>query len=261
MNKTTMLRFLNSLDKLEGNKKEYRSKSKLPLYLNDVLIGLLLSDGHLERTSLTSAVRLSVSFGAKHSPYLHHLYDLFEPYTNTGPASISVNNKKTNTSHEVIKFKTVSLPQFIDYHQLFYVLNSQGKLIKVVPHNMVELMSPIVLAHLIMGDGNLKLPDEIIRIYTNSFTKEEVELLALAITKKLNILSKVAHDRNGQYMITISKSQLPLVRELTKAYVHPSMCYKLGLEPVNLDFFYVKVRPELSQFSSDCCDYKDIFDK
>src|ERR1044071_4675101 len=81
MNKTTMLRFLNSLNKLAGNKKEYRGKSKLPVYLNDVLIGLLLSDGHLERTSPTSAVRLSVSFGAKHSLYLQHLYDLFERRT------------------------------------------------------------------------------------------------------------------------------------------------------------------------------------
>jgi len=114
-----------------------------------------------------------------------------------------------------------------------------------------------------MGDGNLKLPDEIIRIYTNSFTKEEVELLSLAITKKLNILSKVVHDRNDQYMITISKSQLPLVRELIKVYMHPSMYYKLGLEPVNLDIFETEFKniPELNQFSSDCYDYKDIFDK
>jgi hypothetical protein len=50
MNKTTMIRYLNSLKKLEGNKKEYRSKSKLSMYLNDVLIGLILSDGHLERS-------------------------------------------------------------------------------------------------------------------------------------------------------------------------------------------------------------------
>jgi hypothetical protein len=67
MNKTTMIRFLNSLNKLEGNKKEFRSKSKLSMYLNDVLIGLILSDGYLERSSPTSAVRLTVSFGAKHS--------------------------------------------------------------------------------------------------------------------------------------------------------------------------------------------------
>lgn len=144
-----------------------------------------------------------------------HLYDLFEPYTNIEPAYINVYNKKTKTNNEVVKFKTVSLPQLLYYHKLFYELNSglrgssgYGKLIKTVPVNIGELMSPVVLAHLIMGDGNLKLPDEIIRIYTNSFTKEEVGRLALAITKKLNIPTKVAHDRNNQYMITFSKSQL-----------------------------------------------------
>jgi len=64
-------------------------------------------------------------------------------------------------------------------------------------------------------------------------------------------------------MITISKSQLPQVRELTKAYMHPSMYYKLGLEPVNLYSFDTEYKniPELNQFSSDCYDYKDIFNK
>jgi hypothetical protein len=266
MNKTTMIRFLNSLNKLEDYKKEYRSKSKLSLYLNDVLIGLLLSDGHLERSSPTSAVRLSVSFGAKHSLYLLHLYDLFEPYTNTGPVSVCVNNKKTQTKHEVLKFNTVSLPQLLFYYKLFYNLTdsvgSQGKLIKIVPVNIEELMTPVVLAHLLMGDGNLKLPDQILRIYTNSFTREEVELLALAITKKLSIITKVVHDRNNQYIITISRNQLPLVIELIKIHMHSSMYYKLGLPSAPCsDPFNYKDIPELNVFSSDCYNYKDILKK
>lgn len=101
MNKTTMIRFLNQLEKLEDSKKDLRGKSKLSLYLNDVLIGLLLSDGYLERSSPTSGVRLTVSFGAKHSAYLMQLYNLFEPYTNTKPTSISVHNKQTKTNNEV----------------------------------------------------------------------------------------------------------------------------------------------------------------
>jgi len=257
-----MIRYLNSLKKLEGNKKEYRSKSKLSMYLNDVLIGLILSDGYLERSSPTSAVRLTISFGAKHSGYLLHLYDLFEPYTNSAPVSINVYNKKTKTNNEVLRFKTVSLPQLLYYHKLFYMLKYNEstkctKLIKIVPVNIEEIMSPIVLAHLIMGDGNIQLPDKIIRIYTNSFSKEEVERLALAITKKLNIVAKVSHDRNNQYMITISKNQLELVRSLLKAYMHPSMYYKLGLEN-SLDSFNYKSITELTQFSSDCIDYNDM---
>jgi hypothetical protein len=59
-------------------------------------------------------------------------------------------------------------------------------------------MTPVVLAHLIKGDGNLKGGEGIIRIYTNSFTRLEVE--KLAITSKLNIRTKAVHDRNGQYI-------------------------------------------------------------
>lgn len=129
------------------------------------------------------------------------------------------------------------------YYNLFYEQNANGKLTKIVPKNMEQLISPVVLAHLIMGGGggcyagNLKLPDEIIRIYTNSFTKGEVELLSLAISSKLNIPTKVAHDRNNQYMLTISKSLLPVVRECVISHMHSSMYYKLGLKSDNLDSF------------------------
>ena len=261
MNKTTMIRFLNSLEKLENYKKELRSKSKLSLYLNDVVIGLLLSDGYLERSSPTSGVRLTISFGAKHSAYLMHLFNLVEPYTNTRPTSISVYNKQTKTNNEVWRFKTVSLPQLLYYYELFYKANWEGKYIKIIPLNIEELISPVVLAHLIMGDGNLKQPDKIIRIYTNSFTQEEVGLLALAITRKLNILTKVVHDRNNQYMITISKSQLPLVQEVIKSHMHPSMYYKIDLEPSDSESFNYENISELNKFDLDCESYYNIYGK
>lgn len=165
-----MIRFLNSLNKLENHKKELRSKSKFSIYLNEVLIGLLLSDGYLERSSPTSGARLTISFGIKHLAYLMYLFNLLEPYTNTEPTSISVYNKQTKTNNEVCRFKTVSLPQFLYYYELFYKVNSvspgggSGKFIKVIPLNIEELISPVVLAHLLMGDGNLKQPDKIIRI-------------------------------------------------------------------------------------------------
>jgi hypothetical protein len=126
----------------------------------------------------------------------------------------------------------MSLPQLIHYKELFY---TGGK--KIVPLNIEELMTPAVLAHLIMGDGNLKTHDKIIRIYTNSFTKEEVESLASSITNKLNIQAKATHDRNNQYMITISKSELSKVQEVVKDHMHPSMFYKIDLEKDNLHKF------------------------
>ena len=70
-----------------------------------------------------------------------------------------------------IRFKTVSLPLFKFYHELFYKPNSKGKYIKIIPQNIKQYMDPVVLAHLVMGDENLKPEDNIIRIYTNSFIK------------------------------------------------------------------------------------------
>ena len=70
-------------------------------------------------------------------------------------------------------------------------------------------------------------------------------------------MAKVSHDRNNQYMITISKDQLELVHSLIKAYMHPSMYYKLGLEN-SLDLFDYKSITESTQFSNDCIDYNDM---
>ena len=56
----------------------------------------------------------------------------------------------------------------------------------------------IVLAYLIMSDGNFDKSRNRIRIYTNSYTKEDVQRLALAIQNKLNIYTGVLHDRKDQ---------------------------------------------------------------
>lgn len=244
MTRTTIIRFLNSLNKLADYVRSYRSKTTLPKYLHEVLIGLLLSDGSLERSSITSAARLSVIFGLKHASYFFHLYNLFEPYVGTSPDVTTVYNKKTKSDNMIIKFKTQSLPLFVYYYNMFYKLNSStGGFVKCIPANIEELMTPVVLAHLIMGDGNIKLPDHIIRIYTNSFTKEEVERLASAINSKLNILIRAVHDRNGQYILVISKDQLTKVRDLVLPYMHPSMYYKLGIVQSDIDsFYYSKIK-------------------
>jgi hypothetical protein len=102
-----------------------------------------------------------------------------------------------------------------------------------------------------MGDGNLKKGDNIIRIYTNSFTKPDVERLASAITSKLGIETKAVHDRNDQYMLTINRMQLDKVRELIGPHMHPSMYYKLGLDST----------PSINLGSDKSFDYDNITDE
>jgi hypothetical protein len=118
---------------------------------------------------------------------------------------------------------------------MFYILE-KGKYKKIIPSNIAELLCPIVLAHLIMGDGTFSAKDSRIRIYTNHFSFEECNLLADAITHNCNIHCKVLFDRIGgpsgddkQYILTIGKNQLIKLQELVSPHMHTSMLYRIGL--------------------------------
>jgi hypothetical protein len=77
-----------------------------------------------------------------------------------------------------------------------------------------------------MDDGTWKTPG--VRIATNSFTKEEVELLILALETNFNIKSTL-HKNNGKYQLYIKQESIPLLKNLVLPYTVPSMLYKLGL--------------------------------
>jgi len=103
-----------------------------------------------------------------------------------------------------------------------------NKNIKIVPIFIIEYMDPIVLAYLIMGDGNWDKGRNRVRIYTNSFTKEEVTSLSIAINSKLNIYTGVLHDRKDQWILTIGDKNLELLRDTVSNHFHASMLYRIG---------------------------------
>ena len=112
---------------------------------------------------------------------------------------------------------------------MFYKSTKQNKFVKIVPENIFDLIDPIVLAYLIQGDGNYDKSRNRVRIYTNSFSKQEVENLALAINTRLNIYTGVLHDRKDQWILTIGAKELKFCREITIKYFQPTMLYRLGL--------------------------------
>ena len=90
-------------------------------------------------------------------------------------------------------------------------------------------MDPVILAYLIMTDGNFDKSRNRVRIYTNSFKKEEVESLAFSIQSNLNIYTGVLYDRKDQWILTIGAKQLDSLREMVYPYFHDSLLYRIGL--------------------------------
>ena len=169
-----------------NNNNNNKNTSILPLQLHSVLIGIMLSDGSLYKSSPNANVRFEMSFGEKYKDLAFHIGDLFKEYMSNPVKSVEVKGvKKTYTNYR-LKTKTLSI--FNSYHDMFYQLNPEtNKYTKIVPKNIIDLMDPIILAYLIQGDGNFDKGRNRVRIYTNSYQKSEVENLAKAINTKLNI--------------------------------------------------------------------------
>jgi LAGLIDADG DNA endonuclease family len=132
--------------------------------------------------------------------------------------------KGKNKVYLNFRLKTKTLPIFNKYHDMFYKLNTEtGKYVKIIPQNLLNVFNPVVLANLIMTDGNFDKKRKRVRIYTNSYRKEDVERLASAINLKLGIYVGVLHDRKDQLILTIGAKQLVELRESVSPFFESSM--------------------------------------
>lgn len=200
----------------------------LPIELKSVFIGIMLGDGSLYISSPTSNVRFEISFGQKYELFALYLGDLFKELMSNPVKALEIKGKTKNYTN--YRLKTKSLPIFVPYFNLFYEFNEDlNKYVKIIPKNIFEHMDAIVLAYLIMTDGNFDKGRNRVRIYTNSYKKEEVERLALAINDKFNIYTGVLHDRNNQWILTIGAKNFTLLRDIVSEYFHPSMNNRIGL--------------------------------
>ena len=202
-----------------------RNAISMPTDITQVLIGQQLGDAYAFRSSPTANTHIEWSFGALRSEYAQYLSDMLSLYCNTGLLKLGTSN---------YRLKTVSLALFNSLFNMFYVLNVvTGKYVKVVPAMINELMTPIVLTHLIMGDGNFLSSENTVRIYTNAFTLEDCVRLAAAMTNK-GIKTTVRKDHKGlngeqQYILAIGRTQLENLRSMVVPHKHTSMLYRVGL--------------------------------
>jgi len=241
----TVIPFQNSFNTEEIKDKETLNNT-LPYFLDKFLIGIMLGDGNISRSSLTSNSRFEMSFGQKYKEYAESIGKLFIDYVPESSKTMPIKTVELKLKDKVYtnyRFKTASLPIFNKYHSLFYKMETQINLdsknsvskrsslrnIKIIPSNILDLLDPISLAYLIMSDGNYDKSRNRVRIYTNSYSKEEVDMLSKALNTKFGIYTAILHDRKDQWIITIGATQLDSLRNLVSPYFHPTLLYRIGI--------------------------------
>jgi hypothetical protein len=121
-----------------------------------------------------------------------------------------------------LQFFTRSLPCFTELHTLFY---REG--VKIIPDNIYELLTPVALAHIIMGDATAK-PHGLI-LCTDSYSIEDIVRLINVLIIKFRLDCTIRVERKNQYRIYIRERSMNLIRQIVKPHMCSSMLYKIKL--------------------------------
>jgi len=113
------------------------------------------------------------------------------------------------------------------YDMFYEINNEQNKLVKIVPLNIEDYLTPMALAIWFMDDGS-KLGKGA-KIATNNFSLSEIEFLCKILLKKYNLVATTHKaGKNKGYTIYINKISMPNFSKLIKPHMISSMYYKLG---------------------------------
>ena len=193
---------------------------KLPVYIRSIMVGLILSDAWIKFSSKTSKnALLGFAQSQVNSKYFWFVFFSLSHYCSSYPLIKIKNRLGTNTIE--LQFETRSMPCITELYSLFY-----SEKVKVVPENIYNMLTPVALAHLIMGDGS-KIRHGLL-ICTDSYKLVDVIRLmnVLMIRYRLNCTIRV-HNQN-YYRIYINQSSMALLVDIVSSYMHYSMVYKLN---------------------------------
>lgn len=195
---------------------------KIPPYQYSVIIGLILSDGWViiprkDRKNARTGFKQALS----NSSYLWHVFSLLSHYCNRMPYLVS--GTRLGKKYYALEFVTRVLPCFTELYFLFY----PDKGVKIIPQNIFELLTPVALAHLIMGDGH-SFKGGGVSICTDSFSVEEVVRLMNVLIIRYNLKCTLHTRKEGQYRIFISKQSRDALLKIVYPYMIPSMYYKIN---------------------------------
>ena len=205
-----------------------RSKINIDRPLNEIIIGLLLGDGHIQsRNGNSRFIYGQSSLRIHHLNYFYHILELFKDFISKdfSPKSRTFIDKRTKNTYSSISFATLTLPCFNKYRNLFY--NEENK--KIVPLNINQLLTPIGLAYWIMDDGSLQ--NKGLHLSTYSFTLEDITLLKSTLENLFApdfLIKCTIHNHKKGYRIYIWEESMNNMRNHISPYMHKDMLYKIN---------------------------------
>ena len=200
----------------------YKQNLKLSDRQREIVVGLLLGDGHLETQNNGQTYRLKIEHTYWQKEYADWLYQIFKDWVLTPPQKKEqiVNGVK----YDKYWFSTISHGAFRFYARQFY----RGKR-KILPKLIGKWLTPLSIAIWFMDDGSIKSKyHRALILNTQSFTKLELEMMIEILRRKFDIQTNLRKQRN-LYQLLITGPSAEKLAGIIKPYLIPSMNYKLGI--------------------------------
>jgi len=195
-----------------------RQMVKIPRNLNSVILGLLLSDGHLFKNNLGNTL-FSFKQTIKRFDFTWTLFLKFSHFCQGYPKLDTTKiNGKTFTG---IYFSTRVYPCFTEWHNMFYKNNK-----KIVPLELYNLLDYEALAYWIMGDGTKSGTGIVLQ--TQSFTVKECVFIISVLMHKFDLNCNIFMQRN-QPTIYINSKSIKKIQDKLIPYFPISIRYKFKL--------------------------------
>ena len=203
------------------NTKEIREKKKgltLSKRQRELIVGLLLGDGHLETQNGGRTYRLKVEHGSAQREYLEWLAHEFQDWLLSGWY------EKRKGEKVVYGFTTVSHPALRFYGAQFY---ENGK--KRIPPLIKKLMSPLSLAIWFLDDGSAKSSKHrSLVIHSLGYTKRDLVQMQEAL-RDFGIESALHKQRNGSFRLYFPYESAQILANFVRPILTevPSLAYKM----------------------------------
>ena len=196
--------------------KEINSENMLPLYQKSLFVGILLSDGWLVSPRLNNSLaKIKLRLPYFKQEYIYYLFKEISMYCDKGPYRYINDGKSKGKPADVILISTKWLHCLQSFYPVFY--SNKGK---VVPNNIFDLLTPLVLFHWIMGSG-VKLKGRGLILYTDSFnipdTVKLMNVLMIKYSLRCNLLIV-----NNKTRIYIYRSSLEYLIRIIKFVLNTS---------------------------------------
>lgn len=195
-------------------------------YIYDIIIGSLLGDGYGEKRNL--ATRIHICMNSPNVEYLMALHKFlsFYGYCSSLKPRIKTYIGKSNKVIFSVKYRTYSYTTFSSIYDLFYPLQMSailGSNKKQIPKNIKTLLSPLVLAILLMNNGTKTSLG--LKLACQSLNCSDVEKLCFAINLVFNLSSTLIPARFNALYINFPKKDLDRLKFIVEPHFVPSMLY------------------------------------